>query len=83
MQGEFVQPTTDEIRRDIKYAELRVRVEERKKKLLRLRWGFAQTPNNPVAIWRFHKPKQIANGVRVRLIGSSRFSVFKYELWIE
>lgn len=43
----------------------------------------AQTPNNQVATWRFRKPKQIANGVRVRLIGSSRFSVFNYELWIE
>lgn len=41
MQGEFVQPTADEIRRDIEYAERRVRMEERKK-LLRLRWGFAR-----------------------------------------
>lgn len=43
----------------------------------------AQTPNYPDYNWRFRKPKQIANGVRVWLIGNDRFSMFNYELWIE
>lgn len=41
MQGEPIPPTYEEIERDMEYARNAVRREERKK-LLRLRWGFAR-----------------------------------------